>query len=136
MMGTITLYIWLFSILCVFALFGIIALLYLFNLFALEPIRDSISNHKKYKKFYDEHYGEWLKNEFNKREQEAKMNHEKYMEQFKEVSREEYDKFLRSRDTYTNLFMEWYDHYDLHTDQILARNYGEKYYILREDKSE
>lgn len=131
-METITLYIWMFVILCVFALFGIIVCLYFLILFVSEPIRDIIGNHKKYKKFYDDHYGEWLKNEFNKREQEAKMSHEKYMEQFKEVTREEYDKFLRSRNTYTNLFMEWYDHYDLETDQILARNYGDKYYILKE----
>lgn len=66
---------------------------------------------------------------------EEKTSHEEYMEQFKEVSREEYDKFLRSRNTYTNFFMDWYDHYDLETDQILARNYWGKYYILKEDKS-
>lgn len=56
------------------------------------------------------------------------------MEQFKEVSREEYDKFLSNRNTYTNLFMEWYDHYDLQTKQIIARDYGGKYYILREEE--
>lgn len=69
-MSMITIYIWIFSILCVFALFGFIAFLFCFNLFAIEPIRDFICNHKRYKEFYEEHYGEWLKNKFDKEEAE------------------------------------------------------------------
>lgn len=69
-MSTIAIYIWVFAILCVFALFGIIAFLFCFNFIVIEPIRDYICNHKKYKDFYDEHYGEWLKAKFEEQDKD------------------------------------------------------------------
>lgn len=70
----ITIYIWIFAILCVLALFGFIALLFCLNVLVIEPIRDFICNHKRYKEFYDEHYGEWLKHKFDKEDDEAEEN--------------------------------------------------------------
>ena len=68
-MSTITIYIWIFSILCVFALLGVIAFLFMFNLMVIEPIRDYICNYKRYKNFYDEHYGDYLKWKFSDKEE-------------------------------------------------------------------
>ena len=61
-------------------------------------------------------------------------SHEEYMSQFKKVSKEEYEDFLKTynKPLKINFFMDWFDHYDKETNQIVARNYFDKYYILKE----
>lgn len=67
------------------------------------------------------------------------MSHEEYMKRFKQVSKEEYETFIKEyskkHETINHFFMDWYDTYDNKTMEIIARNYFNKYYILK-DKSE
>lgn len=64
------------------------------------------------------------------------MNYSEFMFRYEQVSRKKYEEFLkqykRNHKVYSNLFFEWYDIVDLDNDKIIARNYLDKYYILKQ----
>ncbi len=65
-------------------------------------------------------------------------SHEEYMQQYNEVSKEEFNTFIdnykKRHKIRSNFFMEWYDIYDykISKETPIARNYFDKYFILKE----
>lgn len=63
---------------------------------------------------------------------------EKYMQQYNEVSKEEYDTFVnnykKEHKIKSDFFLDWYDLYDFKISDTtpIARNFFDKYYILKE----
>lgn len=65
-------------------------------------------------------------------------SHEEYMQQYNEVSKEEFETFVsnykKEHKIKSDYFMDWYDIYDfkISKDIPIARNYFDEYYILKE----
>lgn len=64
------------------------------------------------------------------------MSYDEYMSHYKQVSKEEYNTFLsKFEHKFTHFFMDWEDTYEenaSYDDYPIARNYFDKYYILKE----
>ena len=50
-----TIYNWVFALLVVFAIFGLLSILVVIWFLVIEPIREMAVNYKRYKKFYNDH---------------------------------------------------------------------------------
>lgn len=65
---------WAYILLCIFALMGVAGFLWFVETFIIEPLIYFFRNYGRYKRFYDEYYGEFLKSKFQEKtdEQEDK----------------------------------------------------------------
>lgn len=82
----VQLHIALYIVLIILAVWGSLHLLWCIVVYVISPLCDMVSNYKKYKKYYDEHFEdkfhEWLN---QKEEMEALANVEETKEAIKKV---------------------------------------------------
>ena len=58
---------WAYILLCIFALMGVAGFLWFVETCIIEPLIYFFRNYGRYKRFYDEYYGEYLKSKFKEK---------------------------------------------------------------------